>query len=53
MKSTEDSIENQNSVRVLNILYITHFGETRKINSKAIQVLFLLLNFREKKGSAH
>ena len=37
-----------NSFRVLNILYITNFCETRKINSNAIRALFLLLNFREK-----
>ena len=40
--STEESIVN---FRVLSILYITNFCETRKINSNAIRVLFLLLNF--------
>ena len=40
----EESIVNQNS-RVLSILYFTNFCETRKINSSAIQVLFLFLNF--------
>ena len=44
-KSTEESTVKQNSFRVLSILYITNFYETRKINSNTIQVLFLLLNF--------
>ena len=47
LRSTEKSIVNQNSFRVLNILYITNFCETRKINSNAIQALLLLLNFRK------
>ena len=33
--------------RVLSILYITNFCDTRKINSNAIRVLFRLLNFRK------
>ena len=37
----------KNSFRVLSIFYITNFCETRKINSNAIRVLFLLLNFRK------
>ena len=41
----EESIVNQDSFRVLSILYIINFCETRKINSNAIRVLFLLLNF--------
>ena len=45
LRSTEKSIVNQNSFRVLSVLYITNFCETRKINSNAIQVLLLLLNF--------
>ena len=36
-----------NSFRVLSILYNTNFCETSKLNSNAIRVLFLLLNFRE------
>ena len=36
LRSTEKSIVNQNSFRVLSILYITNFCETRKINSNAI-----------------
>ena len=47
VEDTKESIVNQNSFRVLSILYITNFCETRKINSNAIQVLFLLLNFRK------
>ena len=47
LRSTEKSIVNQNSFRVLSILYITNFCETRKINSNAIQALLLLLNFRK------
>ena len=47
LRSTEKSIVNQNSFRVLSILYITNFCETRKINSNAIQALFRLLNFRK------
>ena len=46
-KSTEESTVKQNSFRVLSILYITNFYETRKINSSAIPVLFLLLNFQK------
>ena len=34
--------EYRNSFRVLSILYITNFCETRKIDSNAIQVYFLL-----------
>ena len=47
LRSTEESIVNQNSFRVLSILYITNFCETRKINSNAIRVPFLLLNFQK------
>ena len=53
IEDTEEPIVNQNSFRVLSILYITNFCETRKINSNAIRVLFLLLNFRKIQGSAH
>ena len=35
-KSTEERKVNQNSFRVLIILYITNFCETRKINSNEI-----------------
>ena len=31
LRSTEESIVNQNSLRVLSILYITNFCETRKM----------------------
>ena len=48
----EESIVNQNSFRVLSILYITNFCETRKINSNAIRVLFLLLNFPKSRKCA-
>ena len=44
-RSTEESIVNQNSFRVLSILYITNICETRKIISNRIRVL--LLNFRK------
>ena len=44
LRSTEESIVNQNSFRVLSILYITNFFQTRKINSDAIGALFVLLN---------
>ena len=47
VEDSEESIVNKNSFRVLSILYITSFCETRKINSNAIRVLFLLLNFRK------
>ena len=47
LRSTEESIVNQNSFRELSILYIKNFCETRKINSNAIRVLFLLLNFQK------
>ena len=50
--STEESIVNQNIFRVLSILYITNFCEARKINSNAIRVLFLLLNFGESRKCA-
>ena len=43
----EESIVNENSFRVLSILFIANFCETRKINSNAIRVLFLLLNSRK------
>ena len=52
LRSTEESIVNQNSFRLLSILYITIFCETRKINSNAIRALFLLLNFRKSSKSA-
>ena len=48
LRSTEESIVNQSSFRVLSILYITNFWETRKINSNAIREIFLLLNFRKR-----
>ena len=47
VEDTEESIVSQNSFRILSILYITNFCETRKINSNAIRVLLLLLNFRK------
>ena len=46
LRTTEESIVNQNSFRVLSILYITNFSETRKINSNPVRVLFLL-HFRK------
>ena len=49
---TEESIVNQNSFRVLSILHITNFCETRKINSNAIRMLFLLLSFRKSRKCA-
>ena len=52
VEDTEESIVNQNRFRVLNILYITNVYETRKINSNAIRVLFLLLNFRKSRKRA-
>ena len=52
VEDTEESIVNQNSFRVFSILYITNFCETRKTNSNAIRVLFLLLNFRKSKKCA-
>ena len=45
VEDTEESIVNQTSFRILSILYITNFCETRKANSSVIRVLFLLLNF--------
>ena len=42
--STEESIVNQNRFKVLSILYVTNFCETRKTNSIVIRALFLLLN---------
>ena len=36
LRSTEEPRVNQNSFRVLSILYITNFYEARKINSNAI-----------------
>ena len=47
-EDTEESIINQNSFRVLSILYITNFSEIRKINSNPIQGLFLFLNFQRR-----
>ena len=52
VEDTEESIVNQNNFRVLSILYITNFFESRKINSNATQVLFLLLNFRKSRKCA-
>ena len=52
LRSTEESIVNQNSFRVLSILYITNICETRKINSNAIRVFFRLLNFRKSRKYA-
>ena len=49
---TEEAIVNQNSFRLLRVLYVTNFCETRKINSNAIRVLFLLLNFRKSRKCA-
>ena len=46
-ESTEESIVNQNSFRVLSILYIINFCETKKKNSTTIQILFLLLDFQK------
>ena len=45
LKSSKESVVNQNSFRVLSILYIANFCETRKTNSNAIRALFFLLNF--------
>ena len=50
-RSTEESKTNQISFRALSILYITNFSQT-KINSNAIRVLFLLLNFRKSRKCA-
>ena len=50
--STEESTVNQNSFRVLIILYITNFCETRETTTNAIWVLFLLLNFRKNRKCA-
>ena len=50
--STEESIVNQNSFRVLSIFYITNFCETRKTNFSAIRTLFLVLN-SGKVGNVH
>ena len=50
--STEESTVNQGSFRLLRILYITNFSETRKMNSNAIRVLFLLLNFQKSRKYA-
>ena len=47
VEDTEESIVNQDGFRVLSILHITNFYKTRKINSNAIRVLLLLLNFRK------
>ena len=52
LRSTEESTLNQNSFRVLIILYVTNFSETRKLNSNAIWVLSLLLNFRKSRKCA-
>ena len=38
--------------RVLSISYITDLCETRKINSNAIRLLFLLLNFPKSRKCA-
>ena len=42
----------KNSFRVLSILYITNFCETRKMNSNAFRLLFLLLNFQKSRKCA-
>ena len=47
LRSIEESIVNENSFRVLSILDIKNFCETRKINSNAIRAIFPLLNFRK------
>ena len=52
VEDTKESIVNQNSFRVLSILYITNFCETRKVNYSATRVLFLLLNFRKSRKCA-
>ena len=52
LTSTEEPIVNQNSVRVLSMLYIKNFCETRKINSIAIRALFVLINFRKSRKYA-
>ena len=52
LRSTEESTVNQSSFRLLRILYITNFNETRKMNSNAIRVLFLLLNFQKSRKYA-
>ena len=52
LRSTEESTVNQSSFRLLRILYITNFSETRKMNSNAIRVLFLLLNFQKNRKYA-
>ena len=39
LRSTKELIVNQNSFKVLSILYIKNFRETRKINSNAIRLL--------------
>ena len=52
LRSIEESIGNQNSFRVLSILYIAKFCETRKINSNAIRVLFFF-QISGKVGSKH
>ena len=49
---SEESTVNQNSFRGSSILYITNFCETRKINSNAIRVLFLLLNVQKSRNCA-
>ena len=51
-RSTKEAIVNQNSFRVLSILYITNFCETRKINFNAIPEFFLTLNFRKRRKCA-
>ena len=45
LRSTKESTVNENSFRVLSILYIVNFCETRKISCNAIRVLLFLLNF--------
>ena len=52
VEDTKESIVNQNSFRVLSILYITNFCETRKVNYSATRVPFLLLNFRKSRKCA-
>ena len=45
LRGTVESTISQLSFKGLSILFITSFCETRKINSNAIRVLFILLNF--------
>ena len=51
LRSTEESTVNENSFRVLSILYVTNFCETKKISSNAIRVIFLI-NFQKRSKCA-